>query len=152
MTEKLLLHDSETLKHINKVREKLWILIQELDKRAQIHDRSKFESPEREVFAENTPELAKTEYGSPEYQKLLEQTKVAIDHHYSKNRHHPEHWTKGIDEMDLIDVLEMVADWSAATERNKNGNIHKSIEHNTGRFHMTEQLANILRNTVDRYL
>ncbi len=151
MTEKLLLHDSETLKHINKVREKIWVLIQELDKRAGIHDQSKFESPEREIFAENTPELAKTEYGSQEYEKLLEKTKVAISHHYSRNRHHPEHWSKGINEFDLVDLVEMLCDWAAATERNKNGNIHKSIEHNTTRFNMSEQLASILRNTVDRY-
>lgn len=151
MNDKLLLHNSETLKHINEVRAKIWALITELDNRAQIHDQSKFESPEKEIFAENTPELAKTVYGSEDYQKLLDKTKPAIEHHYSKNRHHPEHFSKGIDEMDLVDIGEMLCDWAAATKRNKNGNVHKSIEHNTKRFNMSEQLANILRNTVDRY-
>ena len=54
-------------------------------------------------------------------------------------------------DMDLIDVLEMISDWTAATKRNKNGNIHRSIEHNTGRYGMSPQMAQILKNTVDRY-
>mgnify|MGYP001593856350 CR=1 FL=1 len=37
----------------------------------QNHDASKLESPELEIFGEFTPELAKVEYGSPEYDKLL---------------------------------------------------------------------------------
>lgn len=151
MNEKMLEHNSETLKHVNEVRNYLWLLIKELDRRAAVHDASKFEEPEASIFAENTPKLAKTEYGTPEYQKLLDETKVAIDHHYAKNSHHPEHWPKGLEDMDLIDLVEMLCDWTAATKRNKNGNIHKSIEINQKRFDIPEKLSNILRNTVDRY-
>lgn len=151
MNENINLHNSETLKHINEVRKNLWLLIQEADNRAANHDKSKFESPEAEVFAENTPKLAKTEYGGEEYKKLLQETKVAIDHHYSKNRHHPEHWGNGVEDMDLIDILEMLSDWAAATQRNKNGNIHKSIEINTSRFNLSPQLVKILKNTVNNY-
>jgi G3E family GTPase len=148
MNEKLLLHDSETLKHINKVRENLWNVIRDLDHRAQIHDASKMEAPEREILAENTPKLAKTEYGSADYSKLLEEIKPALDHHYSKNRHHPEHWPQGVDDMNLMDLVELLCDWKAATERNKNGNIRKSIEHNAKRFNLSPQLEKILHNTV----
>lgn len=151
MTQELLLHDSETLKHVNQVRENLGILVSELVERAKVHDASKFEEPERSVFAQNTPKLAKTEYGSPEYQELLKEVQVAIDHHYSKNTHHPEHWPNGIDDMDLLDLVEMLADWTAATKRNKNGNIHKSIEHNETRFGISPQLSKIFTNTVNRY-
>lgn len=151
MNEKLLFHDSETLKHVNEVRKNVWKLIQELDKRAFEHDKSKFESPEREIYAENLEQLGKVEYGSEEYKKLLEKVKPAIEHHYSRNRHHIEHWAKGIEEMDLIDLMEMICDWAAATKRNKNGNIHKSIEYNKGRFGISDQLASIMKNTVDRY-
>lgn len=151
MNEELLLHDSETLKHVNEVRENIWNLIKHLDKRAQVHDASKFEEPERSVFAANTPKLAKTEYGTEDYNKLLLEVKPAIDHHYSKNTHHPEHWPNGIDDMDLLDLVEMLSDWAAATKRNKNGNIHKSIENNKIRFGMSDQLAKIFTNTVNRY-
>lgn len=326
MNEELLTHDSETLKHVNEVRENIWLLIKELDHRAQVHDASKFEEPERSIFATNTPKLAKTEYGTPEYDELLKEVKPAIDHHYSKNTHHPEfsfkdeiwkdvlnyentyeisslgrvrnkkrelilnppitpkgyirislfkdgksknhmvhrlvaeafienpknkptvnhidgnktnnkisnlEWAthsenlihaydnelkqakvkyivkceslglitegclpmekelkklgygkanaasiwacingeqnthldlifegsklaeqppiSGIEDMDLLDLVEMLSDWAAATKRNKNGNIHKSIEHNKIRFAISDQLAKIFTNTVNRY-
>lgn len=142
----------ETIKHIHKVRELLYKIIQLLDERARNHDLSKLESPEKEIFGEYTPELGKTEYGSPEYKVLLEKVKPAIDHHYSKNRHHPEFHKNGINDMNLLDILEMLIDWKAATERNKNGNIRKSIEHNTGRYGIEPQLVKILENTVKEYL
>ncbi len=149
--EELLVHDSETLKHVNEVRGNLSLVVEELVRRAQVHDASKFEEPERSVFAANTPKLAKTEYGTPEYNVLLSEVKVAIDHHYAKNTHHPEHWTNGIDDMDLLDLVEMLCDWIAATKRNKNGNVHKSIDHNKDRFGMSDQLYKIFKNTADRY-
>lgn len=147
----LLRHDVAVHAHQDDVRANMLALVTELLARAQAHDASKMQSPEREVYAVSFPKLAATEYGSPEYQALLAETKVAIDNHYSKNRHHPEHWPNGIDDMDLIDLLELIADWTSATKRNKNGNIHKSIEKNTERYKMTAQLARILRNTVERY-
>mgnify|MGYP003544826564 CR=1 FL=1 len=151
MTEKLLYSDSETLKHINQVRENLWKMILALDERAKNHDKSKLESPEREIFAEHCQELAKVEYGTQEYKDLLQKVKPAIDHHYSKCRHHPEHFNNGLNGFDLIDLVEMICDWAAATARNKNGNIHKSIEINSEKYGIPEMLANILSNTVNRY-
>jgi len=151
MNEDILTHNSETLKHVNEVRKNIWTLIGHLDKRAQVHDASKFEEPELSVFAANTPKLAKTEYGTPAYDELLKEVKVAVDHHYSKNTHHPEHWPNGVDDMDLLDIVEMLCDWAAAVKRNKNGNVHKSIQHNQERFKMSPQLAKIMENTVNRY-
>lgn len=151
INDELALHDSETLKHVNEVRSNIWKLIQELDKRGQTHDASKFEEPERSIFAKNRPKLAKAEYGSKEYQDLIDESQVAIDHHYSKNRHHPNHWTLGIEDMDLVDIVEMLCDWTAATKRNKNGNIHKSIDVNQERFNISPQLSKIFTNTVNRY-
>ena len=51
--------------------------------------------------------------------------------------------------MSLIDLLEMLCDWSAATKRHDDGDILKSIEKNKTRFGLTDQLAQILRNTVE---
>ena len=50
--------------------------------------------------------------------------------------------------MTLLDIVEMLSDWRAATERNKNGNIRTSIEKNTVRYNMSPQLAQIMQNTV----
>ena len=146
--DKTILGQLETIKHIHKVRSYLYMMIEELDKRARLHDLSKLESPEKEIFGEWTPELEKVEYDSPEYKNLLEKVKPAIDHHYANNRHHSEHWPNGINDMTLIDILELLCDWKAATARNKNGNIRTSIEKNTIRYNLSEQLAQILQNTV----
>lgn len=146
--DKTILGKMETLKHIQSVRSYLYLMIEELDNRARNHDQSKLESPEAEIFGEYTPELAKTKYGSPEYAALLEKVKPATDNHYAKNRHHPQHWPNGVNDMTLLDLVEMLADWKAATARNKDGNIRTSIDINQKRFEMSPQLAQIFHNTV----
>lgn len=150
-SDKTILGKLETIKHIHKVRELLYKMIEELDKRAREHDLSKLQSPEKEIFGEYTPELAKTEYNSPEYKELLKKVQVAIDHHYSKNSHHPQYYQNGINDMNLIDILEMLCDWRAATERNKAGNIRTSIDQNAIRFNIDPQLIKVLHNTVNRF-
>lgn len=148
MDDKTIIGNLETIKHIHSVRKNIYKFIQHLDDRARNHDQSKLESPEMEIFGEYTPELGKVEYGSEEYKQLLAKVQPAIDHHYANNRHHPEHWAKGVNDMTLIDLCEMLADWKAATSRLKNGNIRKSIEVNAIRFGISDQLRQIFENTV----
>ena len=50
--------------------------------------------------------------------------------------------------MNLIDLLEMLLDWKAASMRHANGDLHRSIEINTERFRLDPQLVHILKNTV----
>lgn len=142
---------SETYKHVQKVQKNLNLFVTDLIHRGETHDTSKFEEPELSIFAENTHKLGVTEYGTPEYKQLMDSVRPAIDHHYSKNRHHPEHWPHGIEDMTLIDLCEMLADWKAATERNKDGNIRKSIEINAKKYNMSPQLRTIFENTVREY-
>lgn len=142
---------AETHKHVRKVQSYLNTFIQDLIYRGENHDNSKFEEPELTVFAENTEKLAKIPYGGEEYKACLESVKPAIQHHYSKNRHHPEHWPDGIESMTLIDLIEMLADWKAATARNKDGNIRKSILINAEKYNFSPQLRTIFENTVREY-
>jgi hypothetical protein len=72
----------------------------------------------------------------------------ALKHHYRENSHHPEHYENGVDDMDLLDVIEMLCDWMAAVSRMKDGDIEKSIEINADRFGISEQLKSILINTI----
>lgn len=143
---------SETYKHIKSVSKNINIFVRDLINRAEIHDESKLEEPELSIFAEKTAKLALVEYGSEEYKKLLEEVKPAIEHHYSRNRHHTEFHKNGINDMDLLDLIELLCDWRAATERNKNGNLRKSLDINAEKYNIDPQLKSILRNTIDRYL
>lgn len=138
----------ETQKHIEAVRKYIRFMIDKIDMRGVKHDASKLESPEVEVFAEYTPKLNSTTFGSEEYYHNLEQMKPALDHHYASNRHHPEHFVNGINDMTLVDILEMFCDWKASTLRHNDGNLLKSIETNAERFHMEGQLKQILLNTA----
>lgn len=138
----------ETMRHIERVRNLLNQIAIELLKRGELHDQSKLESPEVEFFTEFTANLAELEYGSPEYTAQLNKLKPALEHHYARNRHHPQHFKNGIDDMDLIDAMEMFADWKAASERHNTGNILKSIEKNADRFNMSPQLVKIFENTA----
>jgi ubiquinone/menaquinone biosynthesis C-methylase UbiE len=150
--EQLETHEKAVRKHVRLVRKNGKILIHELQERLVIHDASKLEEPEASVYAENFPAFGKTVYDSPEYHALLEKVKPALDSHYSQNRHHPEHFPNGINDFDLVDLIEMICDWSASVKKNKNGNIHRSVEINAKRFGISPQLAGILTNTVERYL
>lgn len=140
--------DFKTLRHIETVRNYLNFCIKNLLERQENHDKSKLESPEQEIFNEYTDKLRGTTYGSKEYKEFLKEMKPALDHHYAHNSHHPEHYPRGINDMNLLDVLEMLTDWKASSMRHNDGNLLKSIEINTKRFKMTKQLVDILKNTA----
>ena len=139
----------ETLRHIERVRNLLNVCIVELLRRGELHDQTKLEPPELEAFVRYTPKLAGCTYGSDEYNALLKELKPALDHHYANSRHHPEHHKCGITDMTLLDLVEMLCDWKAASERHNDGNIRKSIEVNARRFDMSPQLQYIFENTAD---
>jgi hypothetical protein len=160
MTEKEKAISYETLLHIRTVQSLLMGMVRELTFRCEQHDLSKLEEPELSTFVEYTPKLKNSTYGSNKYKQFLAEMKLALDHHYSKNRHHPEHFypmvahanaINEIDCMNLIDVLEMFCDWKAATLRHDNGDIEKSIEINKKRFSISDQLVSILKNTVELF-
>lgn len=138
----------ETQKHIENVRKYIRFIIDKIDLRGVNHDASKLESPEIELFTEYTPQLSALSYGSEEYKASLEALKPALDHHYASNRHHPEHFTNGVNDMTLIDIIEMFCDWKASTLRHNDGNLLKSIELNAERFNIDGQLKQILLNTA----
>jgi len=140
----------DTLKHVRRVAALINDIIAHLLKRIEKHDDSKVDDPsEKELFDEYTPKLKGVTYGSEEYQTFLDALKPALEHHYSNHRHHPEHFENGIDDMNLIDLIEMLMDWKAASERHNDGNIRKSLEINAKRFKMNPKLTKILENTVN---
>jgi len=83
----------DTAAHMLRVTEFIETCIMNLVRRAQLHDQSKLQSPEKEIFDEMTPKLKTSTYGSEEYKAMLAGMKPALDHHYANNSHHPEHYS-----------------------------------------------------------
>ena len=137
----------DTAQHIAVVRKYMQRAREELAVRALVHDDSKLRDPEKSIFDEVTPKLKMMTYGSDEYKQSLKDMKPALDHHYKKNSHHPEHYEKGIYGMSLLDLIEMLCDWKAASERHADGDMMRSLELNKDRFFISDGLYEILVNT-----
>lgn len=145
--------DNDINDHISNVKSKISKVINELKYRSHHHDDSKLVDPEYSAYKKFTPLLNDVEYQSDEYKKICN-TKVfadACDHHCKSNRHHPEYYKNGIDGMDLVDLIEMISDWKAASERYQNASWSDGFKINCERFNVSPQLESILWNTYKNY-
>ena len=153
----------DTWEHITLVRRYLDVVSRNLLRRSHLHDQSKLVPPELEAFDRMTPLLATLEYGTPEYKQSLADLGPALEHHYAANSHHPEHYEDGIRGMSLLDLLEMVCDWYAASQRMRkptpaapgrqeapqyDNDFERSIALNAERFGYGDELRAILTNTA----
>ena len=139
---------NDTMQHIATVQRFGLEVVINLAHRLHVHDASKLTAPEKPIFDEFTPKLSGITYGSDEYKAYLAAMGEALQHHYAANTHHPEHYAAGIDGMSLLDLIEMLADWKAATMRHADGDLAKSIEINQARFGINDQLRRVFENTV----
>jgi len=118
--------------------------------RGVIHDYSKFTLFEGKSYGKHLPEFKTVKYGTPEYNAILEKFQPAIDHHYSYNRHHPQHFKEGYSGMNLLDLTEMFFDWKAASRKKiGTGSLDKSLPINAKRFKMSEDILKIMENSLD---
>lgn len=138
-----------TAAHIRRVGTLMADCASRLTHRAVNHDESKWSEEEWPHFEAATPKLAGTTYGTDEYRALLREIKPALVHHNAVNRHHPEFYPNGIHGMDLLDLIEMLCDWKAATERHNDGDLTRSIIMNAERFKYGEDIKNLLLLTAE---
>lgn len=140
--------EQDTREHIGKVRYHMATILAILAERSNAHDLSKLEEPELSGYEGLSTALQGLTYGTPEYRAAFAPFKEVIQHHYASNRHHPEHWANGIADMSLLDIIEMLADWKAASERG-GGDFKHSLEVSIARFHFDDdRIGEILTNTA----
>ena len=138
-----------TAAHIRRVQELLVSVSRELLLRGVHHDGTKWGEHEWPYFAEATHLLADVEYGSDAYRAGLDQIRPGVERHQKTHRHHPECHPRGVLDMHLIDLVEMLADWKAAGERTKGGgDLALSIRINVKRFQIPRAIADQLRATA----
>jgi len=113
--------EERTNRHIRIVQNNLDVLSKsnkdissELKERSALHDQSKFSNEEYVPYIFMTWKRKLEKEGkSFEYPKDIEErVGEAIKHHISVNKHHPEAHNNPND-MNVVDVAEMVADWHA---------------------------------------
>jgi Family of unknown function (DUF5662) len=138
----------DTLDHIKTVQQLLLAMVENIHLRSEYHDKSKLETPEKMMLDRFTPLLKTMTYGSERYKDCLTEMGAGLQHHYLVNTHHPEHFVNGIAGMTLLDLVEMLADWKAAGMRHADGSMAQSMQVNRERFQISDQLYEILCNTV----
>lgn len=141
----------DSLAHNSRVGDLMIKCIGELSRRSIGHDESKFDEEEWDIFVEYVAQLRETTFDSDEYRIIMDKIKPSVEYHYKMNPHHPEHYENGINGMTLMDLIEMLCDWMAATERQKGGDIRRSFEINQKRFNISPQLKLILENTTRHF-
>lgn len=140
-------HYKDYIQHIQWLMEGMAWIQHQLMMRMLSHDRTKIEDDELHAYAEIVPGFKKFKYGTPEHKNHGDRLGQAWHHHTLHNRHHPEHFVNGIDEMNLIDLIEMVCDWRAASMRSGAWDYETSLNIFAKRFSPDDNLLNILLNT-----
>jgi hypothetical protein len=121
--EMLAFFEQRTNEHITRVRRCLTLLAEitehseELTERARIHDASKFGAAERIPYVWLTEYHRRRRNGEAfDYPDgIAEKVNLAIAHHVTSNRHHPE-FHNDPNDMSDVDLIEMVCDWTAMAQ------------------------------------
>ena len=126
----LVLTLASDLYHQRAVQILLLRLAHRLEQRALMHDLSRLRRDELEGFAQIRHIPYQRDMASPEYQASLKREVVGL--HWARNRHHPEFHPNGYEDMKLMDIIEMAADWRAAgyvyKDQDFEGNLVKLFE------------------------
>jgi len=121
--------------------------------RGNVHDESKLGPHEFLHHVRMIEEFEKHPFGTEGYDKAKEGLGPAVEHHFLHNRHHPEYFVDGINDMNLVDVIELLMDWKAATLNHSNslGDILKSVDILSEKYNISPQLKRIFLNTIKDY-
>lgn len=131
-------------RHVAIVRKNLAKISNALNERARVHDLSKFSEDEFAGFVEVNRIAREHPYGSKEYVESLKDNKV-IELHFSRNSHHHEYYPHGVADMSLLDIIEMVADWKAASETYGQTSFADALEFQRKRFDLTDSQMWLIR-------
>lgn len=132
------------LRHYRHLAVLLRDMSRDLERRADLHDLSVLEIDEFAGRVE-IQHIARTyPYDSPEYRASLKDNN-SLQLHYSQNSHHPEHHPNGVNDMDLLDFIEMVCDWKAASLTYRNTSFEDGLKGQIERFKLQPEHLYLIR-------
>ena len=129
--------------HVSSIRTNLAKIASALICRASVHDDSKLSKEQLDRYIARHQEIHHLQYGSPERDEVEAKYEYLIEAHHNEYRHHPEHFEHGIDDMNLVDVIEMLCDWAAA-----GADIEQSLKLNQKKYCISPQLMTLIENTI----
>jgi hypothetical protein len=136
-----------TLYHQRLVQQQMLKIAHEIEKRAFRHDNSKLDLTEEfEGLVEINYIAREKGFGSKDYQDSLKSKMT--QHHWRVNDHHPEHFPRGISDMDLVQIIEMVVDWYAVSIQ-KNLNFYDMQQEQKKRFNPTSEEWYLIQKVVE---
>lgn len=136
--------------HITRVRKHIATFVQLLIKRSLNHDNSKLQEPELTWWTEMDKE-PRFPYGSKEYKEKMKRCEKVFKHHYSYNRHHPEFYEKGVNDMTLVDIVEMMCDWLGYKQTISITEALNVCDEQMKRYNISNELRQVIFNTLLRY-
>ena len=136
-------------KHIEGVQNYLKTIGLIITTRGYEHDSSKVSDEEYKYF-KMANSIDRNQFKT--YEEYLDYVKPTLDkglkHHYEYNRHHPEHFDNGVNDMTLIDIIEMIIDWKVSIEQNGK-KLEDEIGYNFDKYNISDQLKKIIMNTFE---
>ena len=146
--EELESYYQDTRQHIVNVQTQMHAVINELILRSNYHDSSKYDKEEAHTYAKVVPLFKGKEYGTPEHKAVGDMLGEAWKHHEQHNDHHTGYHINGINDMNLMSIIEMLCDWKAASLRNPNQIFRDSCSLNCDKYGACEQLKGVIMNTA----
>lgn len=139
------------IKHKKSVKRRLLFVIDEIKKRADHHDDSKLDYPELGWLVAMDKE-GRVPYGSDAYFEKQKRWECFFKHHYDGNTHHPDHFgLEGTHGMTIIDLVEMMCDIISYSDELESTKVFDLVNEQAERFGLSEELADILKNTITTY-
>ena len=142
---------SYTLEHIKRVKSKMEFFASVLAARGANHDNSKLTEPECSGWLAMDRE-PRYPYGSKKYYDKMHRYKEVLEHHYSVNSHHPEHFKDPSLQMDLVDLIEMLCDWFSYSDNISWLEGYNTINSQCARFGLNDTIRHLLLNTFRNFL
>lgn len=138
----------ETKEHKDLVKINCDLIADAIKERGIHHDDSKLQDPELSFRVKFEFPYPGAPFGSKEYDENIKALEPGLKTHYKENLHHPEHFENGIRGMTLIDIVEMLCDWVAASNRKSGSPMEESVEFLADKYSFSEDLKDIFLNTI----
>lgn len=125
----------------------------ELRKRGSRHDNSKFSGLEASLGDMYHNEYAKINVLTPskaDVDDYVNKTQAATIEHYKLNDHHVEHFEHGLNDMDLIQIIELVCDSLAHLKErgHTDSECVREIERQFINYGASNDIIDVVKNTV----